>query len=114
MGLLESIEARNSDKEVPDFKPGDTVKVQVRVVEGEKERLQAFQGVVIQRKGVGIRETFTVRRVAGGIGVERVFALRSPTVSNIQVLRRGRTRRARLFYLRDRKGKAAQVKERRM
>ncbi len=113
MGLLDSVDSRNSDKEVPDFKPGDTVKVQVRVVEGEKERLQAFQGVVIQRKGQGIRETFTVRRVTGGIGVERVFALRSPSVSDIRILRRGRARRARLFYLRDRKGKAAQVPEKR-
>ena len=113
MGLLESVDGRNSDKEVPDFNSGDTVKVQVRVVEGEKERLQAFQGIVIQRKGQGARETFTVRRVTGGIGVERVFALRSPNVSGIQVLRRGRTRRARLFYLRNRKGKAAQVPEKR-
>jgi large subunit ribosomal protein L19 len=114
MGLLESVEARESGKKLPDFKPGDTVKVQVRVVEGDKERLQAFQGIVIQRRGVGTRETFTVRRVTGGIGVERIFALRSPSLSGIQVVRRGRTRRARLFYLRHRKGKAAQVPERRV
>ncbi|MCK4546500.1 MAG: 50S ribosomal protein L19 [Candidatus Eisenbacteria sp.] len=113
MGLLDSVEARNSDRNVTEFKPGDTVRVQVRIVEGEKQRLQAFQGIVIQRKGAGVRETFTVRRVTGGIGVERIFALRSPNVSQIEVLRRGRTRRARLYYLRDRKGKAAQVKERR-
>jgi len=113
MGLIESVGAKTPEKEFPDFKPGDTVKVQVRVVEGEKERLQAFQGVVIQRKGAGPGETFTVRRVSGGIGVERIFPLRGPVLSDIQVLRRGRTRRARLFYLRQRKGKAAQVKEKR-
>jgi len=109
MGLLDSVDSRRMDKEVPEFRPGDTVKVQVRVAEGEKERLQAFQGVVVQRKGRGVRETFTVRRVSGGIGVERVFPLRSPTVSEIQVVRKGRSRRSKLYYLRGRKGKSAQV-----
>lgn len=114
MGLVDSVDAKTPEKKFPDFRPGDTVRVQVRIVEGEKERLQAFQGVVIQRKGHGPRETFTVRRVTGGMGVERIFPLRAPVLSDIQVLRRGRTRRARLFYLRQRKGKAAQVPEKRL
>jgi large subunit ribosomal protein L19 len=98
---------------VPDFKPGDTVRVQVRVVEGDKERLQAFQGVVIARKGSSTREMFTVRKISGGIGVERIFPLHAPVVDSIEVLRRGRVRRAKLYYLRGLRGKAARIEERR-
>lgn len=96
---------------VEEFNPGDTVKVHLKVVEGDKERAQIFQGVVLQRRGQGVDATFTVRKVSGGIGVERVFPLHSPVISKIEVSRRARVRRAKLFYLRDRKGKAARLKE---
>ena len=96
----------------PAFRAGDTVKVHVKVVEGNKERIQAFQGIVLQRRGSGIEETFTVRKVSDGIGVERVFPFNSPNINKIEVVRLGKVRRAKLFYLRDRKGKAARVKER--
>jgi len=99
-------------KDIPDFKAGDTVNVQVRVVEGDKERLQAFQGVVVQRRGSGMNETFTVRKVSMGVGVERIFPLQSPNIAAIEILRRGRVRRARLTYLRSLKGKAARIRER--
>jgi large subunit ribosomal protein L19 len=98
---------------VPEFRPGDTVRVQVRVAEGDKERLQAFQGVVIARKGSGTREMFTVRKISGGVGVERIFPLHAPVVDSIEVLRRGRVRRAKLYYLRELRGKAARIEERR-
>ena len=98
---------------VPDFQAGDTLKVHVRVVEGNKERVQVFQGVVIRRQGAGVRETFTVRKVSYGVGVERTFPLYTPNVSKIEVVTRGDVRRAKLFYLRDRVGKAAKVKEKR-
>ena len=98
----------------PDFAPGDTVKVHVRVVEGSRERIQVFQGVVIRRKGSGVRETFTVRKVSFGVGVERTFPLHSPIVAKIEVATRGDVRRAKLYYLRDRIGKAAKVKEKRV
>ena len=97
--------------EVPNFNVGDTVKVFVKVVEGNKERLQAYEGTVIARKNGGIRETFTVRRICYGVGVERTFPLNSPKIDRIEIVRRGRVRRAKLYYLRDRKGKAAKVKE---
>lgn len=97
---------------VPDFRPGDTLRVHVRVVEGDKQRIQVFQGVVIGRKGGGTRETFTVRKISGGIGVERVFPLHSPNVDKIEVLRRGKVRRAKLYYLRGLRGKAARIEER--
>ena len=100
-------------EDVPDFRPGDTVRVNVRVREGEKERLQAFEGVVIRRKGGGMNETFTVRKVSNGVGVERIFPLHSPVVSDIQVVREGRVRRAKLYYLRNLSGKAARIRERR-
>lgn len=99
--------------DVPDFAPGDTLKVQVRVVEGNKQRLQAFQGVVIRRQGSGVRETFTVRKLSYGVGVERTFPVHSPIISSIEVVTYGDVRRAKLYYLRDRIGKAAKVKERR-
>jgi len=99
--------------DLPDFAPGDTVRVSVRVVEGDKHRVQAFQGYVIRRRGSGISETFTVRKLSGGVGVERIFPLHVPSIEKIEVLRRGRVRRAKLFYLRDLRGKAARIKERR-
>lgn len=98
-------------KDIPDFKAGDTVKVHVRVIEGDKERLQAFQGVVIQRRSSAMDETFTVRKVSMGVGVERIFPLQSPGVAKIEVLRRGHVRRARLNYLKSLKGKAARIRE---
>ena len=97
----------------PSFAPGDTVKVQVQVVEGEKRRLQAFQGIVIQRNGSGMGTSFTVRKVSGGVGVERIFPLYSPMLSKITVVKRGRVRRAKLFYLRERRGKSARIAEKR-
>jgi large subunit ribosomal protein L19 len=99
--------------DIPDFNPGDTLRIHVRVIEGEKERLQVFEGNVIQRKGSGIQETVTVRKVTQGVAVERIFPVHSPRVSQIENIRRGKVRRARLFYLRSRKGKAARIKERR-
>ena len=98
-------------KELPVFAVGDTVKVDVLIKEGDKKRIQVFEGVVIARKNVGISETFTVRKVSNGFGVERIFPIHSPNVSNVSVVRRGKVRRAKLYYLRDRVGKAAKVKE---
>ncbi len=98
---------------VPEFRAGDTVKVHVRVSEGDKQRIQLFQGVVISRKGDGTRESFTVRKISGGVGVERVFPLNAPVVDKIEVVRHGRVRRAKLYYLRDLRGKAARIEERR-
>ncbi len=99
--------------DVPDFGPGDTLKVHVRVVEGSRERVQVFQGIVIRRQGGGIQETFTVRKVSFGVGVERTFPVHSPIIAKIEVATRGDVRRAKLYYLRDRVGKAAKVKEKR-
>lgn len=100
-------------EDVPSFRPGDTVRVNVRVREGEKERIQAFEGVCIGRKHGGISETFTVRKVSGGVGVERIFPLHSPSIESIKVVRLGKVRRAKLYYLRNLRGKAARIKERR-
>ena len=113
MNILESIRRQGLKADVPEFSVGDTVKVHVRVREGEKTRTQLFTGVVIDRKGSNIEEAFTVRKVSGGVAVERVFPLHSPNVQAIEVSRRGRVRRARLNYLRDRTGKAARIAERR-
>ncbi len=99
--------------DVPDFRPGDTLKVHVRVVEGNRSRIQVFQGVVIRRQGGGLRETFTVRKVSYGVGVERTFPVHSPSIEKIEPVTRGRVRRAKLYYLRDLRGKAARIKERR-
>ena len=99
--------------DIPDFGPGDLLKVHVRVVEGNRERVQVFQGVVIRRKGSGARETFTVRKVSFGVGVERTFPVHSPIIARIEVMSRGDVRRAKLYYLRDRIGKAAKIRERR-
>jgi large subunit ribosomal protein L19 len=99
--------------DVPDFRPGDTLKVHVRVVEGTRERVQVFQGVVIRRQGSGVQETFTVRKVSFGVGVERTFPVHTPTIAKIDVEMRGDVRRAKLYYLRELRGKAAKIKERR-
>ncbi len=110
MSLIKAIEERQK-REVADFTIGDTVRVFVKVVEGDKERLQPYEGVVIARKGSGSRETFTVRKISFGIGVERIFPVHSPSIDQIKVVKRGDVRRAKLYYLRDKKGKAAKVKE---
>jgi large subunit ribosomal protein L19 len=100
--------------DIPEFAPGDTLKVHVRVVEGNRERVQVFQGAVIRRQGAGVRESFTVRKVSFGVGVERTFPLHSPILAKIEVVSRGDVRRAKLYYLRDRVGKAAKIKEKRV
>lgn len=112
MHQLQEIETPFLKTEIPDFRPGDTVRVHVRVVEGEKERIQVFQGVVIARRGGGTRETFTVRKMSAGIGVERIFPLHSPIIDQIEVVRRGKVRRAKLYYLRGLRGKKARIEER--
>jgi large subunit ribosomal protein L19 len=113
MNPTDLVDQASLRSDVPDFAPGDTVKVHVRVIEGQKERIQVFQGVVIARSGSGLRETFTVRKVSYGVGVERTFPLHTPTIAKIDVVTRGDVRRAKLYYLRDRIGKAAKVKEKR-
>ncbi len=111
MDIIRAIEAEQMKENIPAFNVGDTVKVHYRVKEGNRERIQVFEGTVLKRQGGGIRETFTVRRVSYGVGVERTFPLHSPRVEKIEVTRRGRVRRAKLYYLREREGKAARVKE---
>ena len=110
---LQNVERPYLKDDIPEFRSGDTVRVHVRVVEGNKERIQVFQGVVIARKGGGTRETFTVRKISGSIGVERVFPLHSPVIDRIEVVRHGKVRRAKLYYLRGLRGKAARIEERR-
>lgn len=112
MDLLKSVEAEQLRQDIPVFRPGDTVRVHVKVVEGARERIQVFEGYVIKRRGSGISETFTVRRVSYGVGVERCFPLHSPRIDKIEVVRKGKVRRAKLYYLRQRSGKAARIKER--
>src|SRR5215203_179175 len=112
MNQLDQVESVYLRQGQPEFLPGDTVKVHVRVVEGDKERIQIFQGVVISRRGGGTRETFTVRKISGGIGVERIFPLHSPSVDKLEVVRHGKVRRAKLYYLRALRGKAARIEER--
>ena len=107
----EQLEKLSSGKQIPDFNPGDTIKVDVKVVEGTRERIQAFEGVCIARGGKGINESFTVRKISYGEGVERVFPLFSPKISSISLVRKGKVRRAKLYYLRDRRGKAARIVE---
>jgi large subunit ribosomal protein L19 len=109
--LIEAIEQEQMNKEIPEFSPGDTVVVQVKVKEGNRERLQAFEGVVIGKRNRGLNSSFTVRKISHGEGVERVFQTHSPTVNSIEVKRRGDVRRAKLYYLRGRTGKAARIKE---
>ncbi len=111
--LMNLIEASQKRDDLPEFEAGDTVNVHVRVVEGEKERIQQYQGVVIAFRGSGARRTFMVRKVSNGVGVERVFPINSPKLAKIEVVRRGSVRRAKLYYLRERVGKAARIKERR-
>jgi len=110
-GLIDAIEAEQLRSDVPEFKAGDTVRVHVKVVEGEKERIQVFEGVVIARKHGSQRQTFTVRKVSYGVGVERTFLVHSPRLDRIEVATKGRVRRAKLYYLRSRSGKAARIKE---
>ncbi len=109
--IVQQLEKERMTREVPDFKPGDTVIVQVKVVEGDRERIQAYEGVVIARSNRGLNSSFTVRKMSHGEGVERVFQTYSPSISTIQVKRRGSVRRAKLYYLRDRMGKAARIEE---
>jgi large subunit ribosomal protein L19 len=113
MNTLDSLDAESLRDDVPDFRPGDTLKVHVRVVEGSRSRVQVFQGVVIRRQGGGLRETFTVRKVSFGVGVERTFPVHTPVIEKIEILTRGDVRRAKLYYLRDLRGKAAKIKEKR-
>lgn len=112
MKQIEAFEREGLREDLPSFGPGDTVRVSVRVREGGKERLQAFEGVCIGRRGGGVRETFTVRKISGGVGVERIFPLHSPNVVKIEVVRTGRVRRAKLYYLRSLSGKKARIRER--
>ena len=109
--IIRSIEAKQIRNDMPQFNVGDTVRVWVKVVEGNRERLQAFEGTVIAKRNGGVRETFTVRRVSYGIGVERTFPIHSPRVDHVDMIRRGKVRRAKLYYLRERQGKAAKIKE---
>jgi large subunit ribosomal protein L19 len=113
MNTLDALDADSLRDDIPSFRPGDTVKVHVRVIEGSRSRIQVFQGAVIRRQGGGIRETFTVRKVSFGVGVERTFPVHTPVVEKIEVLTRGDVRRAKLYYLRDLRGKAAKIKEKR-
>jgi large subunit ribosomal protein L19 len=113
MNTLDALDADSLRDDIPEFRPGDTVKVHVRVVEGNRSRIQVFQGVVIRRQGGGVRETFTVRKVSFGVGVERTFPVHTPVVEKIEVVTRGDVRRAKLYYLRELRGKAAKIKEKR-
>jgi len=113
MHTLDSVDAASLRNDVPDFRPGDTLKVNVKVVEGNRSRVQAFQGVVIARQGHGVRETFTVRKISFGVGVERTFPVHSPSIESVEVVTRGDVRRAKLYYLRQLRGKKAKIKEKR-
>jgi large subunit ribosomal protein L19 len=114
MNKIDLIETARLRTDLPEFRPGDTVKVHVRVVEGQRERIQMFQGVVIRRQGGGLRETFTVRKISfNGVGVERTFPVHSPTIGRLEVVTKGRVRRAKLYYLRELRGKRARIRERR-
>ena len=113
MDIIKKIEQENMKAEKPEINVGDTVKVHVRVIEGKRERIQVFEGVVLKKQSGGVKETFTVRKISYGVGVERTFPVHSPKIDKVEVVRRGKVRRAKLNYLRDRVGKAAKVKERR-
>ena len=113
MNTLDALDAQSQRTDLPDFRAGDTLKVHVRVVEGNRSRIQIFQGVVIRRQGSGLRETFTVRKVSFGVGVERTYPVNSPSLDRIEVITRGDVRRAKLYYLRELRGKAAKIKEKR-
>ena len=114
MDIIETLEKEQMRLDVPDFKPGDTIKVHARIKEGEKERIQVFQGVVIRKRKGNTGATFTVRKVSYGIGVERIFPIHSPSIDKVEIVSRGRVRRGRLYYLRQLRGKAARIKEKRM
>ena len=113
MNVLDAVDAASLRKGIPSFRPGDELKIHVRVIEGNKSRIQVFQGIVIRRQGSGVRETFTIRKLAYGVGVERTFPVHTPVIEKYEVVRRGDVRRAKLYYLRDLRGKAAKIKERR-
>ncbi|HMC37316.1 MAG TPA: 50S ribosomal protein L19 [Actinomycetota bacterium] len=113
MNKVDTVEKPRLREDLPDFRPGDTVRVHARVAEAGRERIQVFQGVVIRRQGGGLRETFTVRKVSFGVGVERTYPVHSPTIAKIEVVTQGRVRRAKLYYLRERRGKRARIRERR-
>ena len=113
MNTLDALDAQTLRSDIPAFRPGDTLKVHVKVIEGNRSRIQVFQGVVIRRHGAGVRETFTVRKISFGVGVERTFPVHSPNIDRIEVATRGDVRRAKLYYLRDLRGKAAKIKEKR-
>lgn len=113
MNLIDEITQEQLRNDIPDFRPGDTVRVHARIVEGERERIQLFEGVVIKRRGQGVSETYTVRKISNGVGVERTFPVHTPRVAQIEVTRQGRVRRAKLYYLRSLHGKAARIPERR-
>jgi large subunit ribosomal protein L19 len=113
MNTLDALDAQSQRTDIPDFRAGDTLKVHARVVEGNRSRVQIFQGVVIRRQGAGIRETFTVRKISFGVGVERTYPVHSPVIDRIEVVTRGDVRRAKLYYLRGLRGKAAKIKEKR-
>jgi large subunit ribosomal protein L19 len=113
MQITDVVERAQLRDDLPDFRPGDTVKVHVRVVEGSRERIQVFQGFVLRKQGGGLRETFTVRKVSFGVGVERTFPVHSPSIAKVELVMRGDVRRAKLYYLRERTGRAAKIKEKR-
>ena len=113
MNIIQALEQEQLRQDIPEFRPGDTVRVHVKVVEGNRERIQVFEGIVLNRKGGGVRETFTVRRISYGVGIERTFPVHSPRIDKIEVMRKGIVRRAKLYYLRNLTGKAARIKERR-
>ena len=113
MNTLDALDAKSLRSDIPAFRPGDTLKVHVRVIEGSRERVQVFKGVVIRRQGGGIRETFTVRKISFGVGVERTFPVHSPNLDKVELVTRGDVRRAKLYYLRELRGKAAKIKEKR-
>jgi large subunit ribosomal protein L19 len=113
MNVLDAVDAASLRKDLPNFRPGDELKVHVRVVEGNKSRIQVFQGLVIARQGSGVRETFTVRKISYGVGVERIFPVHAPVIEKIELVRKGEVRRAKLYYLRELRGKAAKIRERR-
>jgi len=113
MNVLDAVDAASLRSDLPSFRPGDEIKIHVRVIEGNKSRIQVFQGIIIRRQGSGVRETFTIRKLSYGVGVERTFPLHTPVIEKYEVVRRGDVRRAKLYYLRDLRGKASKIKERR-
>lgn len=113
MNVLDAVDAATLRKDLPTFRPGDELKVHVRVIEGNKSRIQVFQGLVIARQGSGARETFTIRKISYGVGVERIFPVHAPVIEKIELVRKGEVRRAKLYYLRELRGKAAKIRERR-